>query len=58
MSREDGAALLTPEPVLVEDAPGEAAVPEEEGMTNGDELVVRLRGAYAEGTVTTMLSRS
>jgi len=63
MRREDGAALLAPGTVLVvaeavEDAPGEAAVPEEEGMTNGDEPVVRLRGAYAEGTVTTMLSRS
>jgi len=50
------------EPVLVvveavEDAPGEA-VPEEEEVTNGDELTVRLRGAYAEGTATTILSRS
>jgi len=40
-----------------EDALG-AAVPEVEGETNGDEPVVKLRGAYTEGTATMMLSRS
>jgi hypothetical protein len=42
----------------VEDAPGEAMPELEEGVTNGDDPAVRLRGAYAEGTVTTILSRS
>lgn len=56
---EDGAAFL---PLFVvveaaEDVPG-AAVPEVEGETKGDEPVVKLRGAYTEGTATMMLSRS
>lgn len=62
IKREDGAAFLPSAPsfVVVEvggDTPG-AAVPEVEGETNGDEPVVKLRGAYTEGTATMMLSRS
>ena len=56
--RDDGAAFLPPVPALVVVEATGAAVPEVEGKTSGDELVVKLRGAYAEGTVTMMLSRS
>ena len=53
---------MPPAPAFVvveagEDDPA-AAVPEVEEETNGDEPVVKLRGAYTEGTATMMLSRS
>ena len=58
--RRVGGATFLPAFVAVEgdeDAPA-AVVPEVEGETNGDEPVVKLRGAYTEGTATMILSRS